>query len=108
MFAKFALRYGAKWTSQFDDEMWPAVQAEWLDILGNLELMDIKRGLDNWREDWPPNVMEFAKACKPPTETPALPMYREWETPRLPPRVDKETAKANLAKLRNILNGAVK
>ena len=108
LFAKFYARYGSKWAAQYPKEIYLLAQKEWLEMLGKCTPGDIRRGLENWTNDWPPNVMEFAKACKPPAETPALPMYREWKTPRLLPRVDKETAKANLAKLRQILNGAVK
>lgn len=36
---------------------------EWSQILAGLTPMQIKHGLDTWREDWPPSAPEFHDAC---------------------------------------------
>ena len=73
-------------------------------MLGKCTPDDIRCGLENWTNDWPPNAVEFAKACKPQTANKA--MYREWESPKLPAPVDRAQAKENLDKIKKMIAGA--
>ncbi len=66
LFAKFQARYGHKWTSsQTSGELVKLAAAEWAEGLSGYTSDDIARGLDIWREDWPPSLPEFQKACRP-------------------------------------------
>ena len=37
---------------------------EWANQLEGVTGEQVKHGLDNWAEDWPPSSAEFAKLCK--------------------------------------------
>ena len=100
MFAKFHARYGSKWQSQFPDDLWPLVQSEWLDELKGMTSNDIKRGLDTWREFWPPNIYEFVEACKKPVSKAA---HKEYVS-IAPINTSPEEAKSNIKDLRSAIN----
>ena len=72
LFEKFRLRYGDLWTSRIGTtrEEIEAMAAEWARCLSSLNGDDLKRGLDTWCDQYPPNVMQFRKACQPPEPTP--------------------------------------
>ena len=68
---------------------------------------DIKRGLDAWREKWPPNVFEFSLACMPPPESGCAAILREEAQKELPPpRCPKDKALENLAKVKAAIYGS--
>jgi hypothetical protein len=94
---RMASLYGHKWASQYGsspDELWTKA----LTALGSDA---IRRGLEACvvsGDAWPPSLPEFMGMCKPPKRENAA-AYR-W-VPQLPaPVSSKETAQANLAKLR--------
>lgn len=64
-------------------------------------IQDIYRGLSVWREDWPPNIIEFKKACIP-TKLP--PYYKTYETKALPPPVNRKLGRETLEKLKKHVN----
>jgi len=97
--------YGSKWNAQYPTDMLELTQQQWLRVLSKITLGDIKRGLENWNEDWPPNVFEFEKACRPPPPGVAGILADERQK-KLPQRVSKEKAMENLDNLRNIIDDA--
>lgn len=62
LFKKFDARYPHKWASGIEGNEKIAVE-EWSQVLAGLTGEDIKRGLENWKGDWPPSAEEFRKAC---------------------------------------------
>ena len=62
LFKVFQVRYLSKWTSQIDGIEERAVK-EWSEGLAGLNGNDIKHGLDNWDNQWPPAMDEFKKCC---------------------------------------------
>lgn len=62
IFEKFQARYTHKWTAAIEGIEEIAIN-EWSEQLSGLSGEDIKYGLDNWKEDWPPSAPEFKKAC---------------------------------------------
>jgi len=74
---------------------------EWSDLLADVSGEQVKRGLANWREDWPPSAPEFRKACLG-GKGDALHLGRAYKPfvalPR-PPR-DKRVGSAALADMR--------
>lgn len=63
LFKKFQARYIHKWVSAIQGIEEQAVK-EWSEQLSGLTGDEIKRGLDEWTEDWPPSAPEFVKCCK--------------------------------------------
>lgn len=64
LFAKLQARYGRTWQAQWPTaEMQRAAMAEWGERLAGMDGETLRRGLDSWRDDWPPNVEQFRKAC---------------------------------------------
>lgn len=107
LFAYFQLTYQAKWAAQCSDVMVKPMIEQWQRVLSQFTPADIKRGTDNWREDWPPNVFEFEKACRPPPKGVAGILAEEQRRlAHQPKRVSKQQAKENLDELRGIINGA--
>lgn len=69
MWERMAAIYGqARWLAHAPlttDEA-PGVEQAWLDILGNLTMTDISRGIGRLEAspgDWPPGAPDFRKAC---------------------------------------------
>ena len=50
---------------------------EWGNALGGLTGDEVAHGLDSWREDWPPTMWEFFKACRPPAKASS---HREYKS----------------------------
>lgn len=73
IFERMRLRYGDLWTSRIGTtrQEIEAMAAEWGRVLSHLRPEDIKRGLDSWDSEYPPNVMQFRRACQPPDPVPA-------------------------------------
>jgi hypothetical protein len=66
LFAKLQGRYGHKWSSAYPaGTVLEVALAEWAEGLAGCTGDDIKRGLDQWQDDWPPTLPEFRKACRP-------------------------------------------
>lgn len=65
IFAKLGIRYPLKFPSFYPD---PDVRrlafAEWAHLLGGLTRRHIEWGLENWREEWPPEPAQFAQFCR--------------------------------------------
>lgn len=55
--------YGHKWVSQIDGLEEIAV-SEWSQGLAGLTGDDIKRGLNNLTDEWPPSLPAFRAACE--------------------------------------------
>ena len=103
LFLKLHTRYGNQWTSQWaDNRIYELAINEWASEMRSFTVDDIKRGLDNYNGDFPPNLMQFKKACKPrPIGSPA-PCYQSYGRKELPaPRSDKGTG--CLKKIRSFL-----
>ena len=62
LFAKFQVRYGHKWVSVIEGIEETAV-TEWSQGLAGLTGEQIKFGLDNLTDDWPPSLPTFRNAC---------------------------------------------
>ena len=77
------------------------VHEEWLMELNNFTITDIKRGLKKWIGDYPPNVVEFVKACKP-YKNPA-PYYKSYPENALPPPCNKDKGIVALDEIRRLL-----
>jgi len=75
--------------SQYAEETLPAVQEEWLKQLKDMTVDEIGHGLEKWNEDWPPNIIEFKKACKPAAR-PALPCHQMYQSLPAPKRTDDD------------------
>jgi len=100
LFGKFYARYGAKWSSQYPDEMMPVVHEEWLHELNNITLEQIKKGLKNWSEAWPPNIVEFVEACTKKDIGRPAPCYVEYETRALPAPTNKELGRQAIKEMK--------
>ena len=81
LFAKLQARYGNQWANQWDDDrMYKMAVNEWYEELKNLSVSDIKNGLDNYRGEFPPNMIQFYEACtQKPIGRPA-PCYRLYQS----------------------------
>lgn len=80
LFITLQARYGNQWANQWDDErLLKFAKHEWYEALKNLTIDDIKRGLKKYQGDFPPNIIQFSKACAS-TGKPA-PCYELWEQP---------------------------
>ncbi len=102
LFAKLYARYGNQWSSQWDNErILKLAHSEWYEELKHYYLEDIKRGLDAYRGDFPPNLMQFSKACKKPTISLAHQEYVQIE----PMKVTPEKAKENIKRLKEAIKG---
>jgi hypothetical protein len=79
LFITLQARYGNQWANQWDDErLLKFAKNEWYEELKHLKILDIKRGLENYRGDYPPNMMQFSEACK--KEEDYLPScYQDYE-----------------------------
>ncbi|MEN8251697.1 MAG: hypothetical protein ABFS32_22450 [Bacteroidota bacterium] len=73
-------RYGNQWANQWDDErVLKMAKAEWYEELKHFDVDDIKRGLDTYRGEFPPNMIQFSEACKA-DPIPLPPCYQNWES----------------------------
>lgn len=83
--------------------MLPVVHEEWLMGLNHFTTDEIANGLNNWHEDWPPNLQQFKRACKqPPVGRPAA-CYDDYQDKALPAPKNKRIAEQELQKMREIL-----
>lgn len=97
LFAKFQVRYGARWTSPLDDDAMCALAiAEWAHGLAGLSGEDIRRGLDAWDGAWPPSLPEFRAACSKPKQHAAHQLHRALP----PPKRDPVVVADEIAKMR--------
>ncbi len=102
LFAKLYARYGNQWSSQWDNErILKLAHAEWYEELKHYYLEDIKRGLEVYRGDFPPNLMQFSKACKKPTISLAHQEYVQIA----PMKITPEKAKENIKRLKDAISG---
>lgn len=62
LFKKLQARYGHKWSTAIEGIEKVAVN-EWAEGLAGLSGDQIKHGLDNWNESWPPSMPEFKNVC---------------------------------------------
>ena len=62
LFARFQARYGHKWTSAMQGIEEIAVK-EWAQGLANITGEQMRQGLADWNEPWPPSLPEFRNAC---------------------------------------------
>jgi hypothetical protein len=75
---------------------------EWARELAGLSGADIARGLEEWVDDWPPSAPEFRRACLP-DRIPEC--HKPFKT--LPaPKASEETVRANIDKMRKLLDAA--
>jgi len=102
LFLKLQGRYGNQWSSQWIDEgLYKIALQEWYEELKHYTLEDIKRGLDSYRGDFPPNLMQFSNACKKPSTALAHQEYKQIA----PITTTKEQAKKNISKLKEAISG---
>ena len=93
IFEKFQARYSHKWTTAIEGIEEVAVN-EWSEYLHGLTGDDIKHGINNWDNDWPPSAPEFRKACKQF----AAPCHREFAPDKI---LESDELKARRKKLAN-------
>jgi len=102
LFAKLYARYGAQWASQWDNEnILKIAHNEWYEMLKHYSMEDIKRGLDIYDGDYPPNLIQFSKACKKPVTALAHQEYKHIA----PITTTKEQAKKNIKRLKDAISG---
>lgn len=99
LFKRFQARYGHKFQSAMEGIEEMAVK-EWSIGLSGLTGAQIKKGLDAWKEPWPPSLPEFIEACL--DEQSKHPMYIESRKALPPPLCKKEIADAQREKLRKL------
>lgn len=114
LFKRFQARYLHKWTSAIEGIESIAV-AEWSQKLNGLSGDQIKTGLDNWSNDWPPCADEFRDAClgrKVGLNEYGLDyvpeIYRVQsadDVPRLEKKPNPEIVKSSIEQMRKHLNG---
>ncbi len=106
IFKKFSARYIHKWDSAIEGRE-KEIAIEWSKYLSGLTGKDIKRGLENWCEDWPPSCIEFKKSCMKTKRT--APYHKEIIPNRL---IESDELKADrkakgiaeLIKIRKLIN----
>ena len=62
LFKVFQSRYFAKWTKPIEGIEERAVK-EWAAGLDGITGDQLKAGVDNWKNDWPPSLPEFKACC---------------------------------------------
>lgn len=78
LFAVLQARYGHRFTSWMDDpDVARIAVSEWHRELKGFRPEDIRRGLETLPDDWPPTLMQFAKACLPDLKTLGLDVAAE-------------------------------
>lgn len=78
LFAVLQARYGHRFTSWLDDpDVARIAVSEWHRELKGFRPEDIRRGLETLPDDWPPTLMQFAKACLPDLKTLGLDVAAE-------------------------------
>lgn len=99
LFAKLALIYGHRWTSQWpDDAIREAAMREWTAGLDGISPHAVKAFLDRRGSEWPPSLAEIRAACK----TNTLAAHQPFKAlPR--PKPDPDTVAARIANLRQAL-----
>lgn len=97
IFKRLQARYGTKWVSSIDGVEEEAI-VEWGRGLGGLTGEQIKHGLEQWQEDWPPCMSEFVNACKDKKEACHQP-FPQLEVKRS----DKETASKAIQEMRKAI-----
>lgn len=103
--AKLQVRYTSRWTSQYPSpELRAAAEEDWAQVLAGLSPQDLKRGLDTWRQAWPPNALEFLAACEDPHRKTAHKIASGAALLPAPKR-DPEAAKKGIRLLRTAING---
>jgi hypothetical protein len=79
--------FGHRWVSSFGDEP----NQSWIDGLADMTPEDLRFGLSalkGWRDEWPPNLLQFRALCRPTIEDahriyrPALPEPPEAKAAR--------------------------
>ena len=105
LFKKFSARYLNKWDSAIEGRVLE-VANEWAERLAGLNGNQIKAGLDNWVEAWPPSCDEFKASCE--RNKIAAPYHRIREPNRLLESDSdkahrKELAAAELKKIRSLM-----
>jgi len=74
---KFTIRYQDAWTAKIKNPDWESmVRDDWLECLSDLDVYQIKRGLDNLKRSkfktFPPNCLEFHELCLEDLDFPAM------------------------------------
>lgn len=72
IFEKMRRRYLDLWTKKIgtSEAEIQAIADEWAEVLADLTPDDIRRGLDSWRSEYPPNACQFRNACQEPQRAP--------------------------------------
>jgi hypothetical protein len=73
---------------------------EWGERLASLTGEQIKRGLDDWHGEWPPNVEQFRRACMGTGNLHNTAAYRRFQRSLPKPKADASVVAAELAKMR--------
>ena len=82
--------------------------SEWAKRLGGLSGEQIKRGLDDWNDKWPPNVETFRASCLGRDNPHGSAAYKFFPKALPKPKSDAARAAAELAKMRDCLRSARK
>lgn len=100
IFAKFRGRYGPQWTSRYaSDKEYQIAKREWGEVLATMTGEQIRRGLEYWDDNHPPNAYEFRQACQEPKGYAAHKPFRGLPKPK----GDPEKAKVGMEALRQAL-----
>lgn len=97
-------RYGALWIQQIGEteEAISGTLDEWYRALSSKSDEDLRRGLESWKSNFPPNAMEFMKACRDPRARPEHQHYQK--IPILGP--DREAGIAKVRELKDLARKA--
>lgn len=81
LFAKLQARYGNQWTNQWDDDrIYKMAINEWFNELQHLTTNQLREGLDNYKGDYPPNLIQFYEACTQKQIGRPAPYYQTYKS----------------------------
>lgn len=97
-----------KWTSSIEGIEELAIN-EWSDVLSGITGDQVKHGLNEWKEDWPPTAHQFRSAC--------IGEQKDWKhkgqayqlidkSHMLENTASHETARSAIHRMREMLRGA--
>lgn len=100
IFTTFRLRYTHQWTSRYPNKKeYELAKREWGYVLFEMKGEQIRRGIEHWDDNHPPNAYEFRNACKEPKNYAAHKPFRALP----PPKGDPEKATAGIEALKEII-----
>jgi hypothetical protein len=105
IFAKLQARYGHKMSSSYPaGKVLDLAIEEWCKALAGFGGEEIKRGLESWKGDWPPSLIEFKQSCRPKANASHADQTGCAKLPR--PASDKNLAREEMQRIQEYLKMA--